>query len=431
MWWLRCCRWWLWRIESITIDTLLLISQPSSYRIAPYLQAAKRLGLEVLIASRGEHSLITEVHQGLHIDLDNLDASFERIIKRSQKTHFAGVLGSDDSTVELAARVAEYLHLPHNPPQAARLTRRKDLARMHLALAGCAVPINCLLDLDKPIQSQMAGLPWPCVLKPLNLSASKGVIRANNEAEFIAACERIRPLILAGSEDEFEQQHILIEDYIDGMEVAFEGYLHQGQLHQLAIFDKPDPLTGPYFEESIYVTPSALSGNDQQRIFDSVQQACKAYGLVTGPVHAELRINDENAWILEVASRTIGGDCGRILDAGQNFNIEELAISLAINQPIDVASPQDARGVMMIPIKQGGLLRRVEGISNAENIPCIDKVDILAQRGHELVPLPEGNQYPGYIFASGQTQQQVVLALKAAFECLDFVVAPSFDLVVE
>ncbi len=411
-------------------QTLLLIAQPSSYRIAPFLQAVRRLGLEVLIASKGEHSLISEVHQGLHIDLDDLDLSFERIIKRSQITPFAGVLGSDDSTVELAARVAQALKLPHNPPEAARLTRRKDLARMELALAGCPVPINCLLDLDKPIEQQMAGLPWPCVLKPLNLSASKGVIRANNEAEFIAACERIRPLV-ADATDAFERRHLLIEDYIEGREVAFEGYLHQGQLHPLVIFDKPDPLCGPYFEETIYVTPTSLSEPDQQRIFDSVACACKTYGLVTGPVHAELRINKDNAWILEVASRTIGGDCARSLDAGQAFNLEELVISLAINQPLEIQPPQDARGVMMIPIKQGGVLRRVEGIKAAANIPCVEKVDILVQQGHKLVPLPEGNQYPGYIFARGETQQQVVLALKAAYECLDFVVAPGFDLVIE
>ena len=221
----------------------LLIAQPNSYRIAPYIQAAQRMGLEVLIASRGEHSLVSEVNAGLHIDLDDLDASLELILKHARNQPFVGVLGSDDSTVELAARVAEKLALPHNIPMAAKLTRRKDLARAHLALAGCPVPIHCLIDLNKSLQKQMAGLPWPCVIKPLNLSASKGVIRANNADEFITACERTKKII-ADASDEFERNHVLIEDYIDGIEVAFEGYLHEGQLYKLVLFDKPDPLIG-------------------------------------------------------------------------------------------------------------------------------------------------------------------------------------------
>jgi biotin carboxylase len=173
----------------------LLIAQPNSYRIAPYINAARRMGLEVLIASRGEHSLITEVHAGLHVDLDNIPSALETVLREHRKKPFTGILGSDDSTVELAAQAAAELGLPHNPPEAARLSRRKDLARAHLALAGCPVPLHCLLDLNQSLNKQMAGLPWPCVIKPLNMSASRGVIRANNEQEFIAACERIKIII--------------------------------------------------------------------------------------------------------------------------------------------------------------------------------------------------------------------------------------------
>ena len=155
---------------------LLLIVQPSSYRIAPYLQAAKQMGLTLLLASRGEHSLISEVHDGLHVDLDDHVAALAVILNEAKKSPFAGVLGTDDSTVELAALVAHHLDLPHNPPHSARLSRRKDLARAHLSLAACPVPTHCLIDLKLPIEQQMADLPWPCVLKPLNFSASRGVI---------------------------------------------------------------------------------------------------------------------------------------------------------------------------------------------------------------------------------------------------------------
>lgn len=402
---------------------LLLISQPNSYRIAPYLKAANRLGLDILIASRGEHSLITEVNRGLHVDLSDNQQALQSILKAAGERAFVGILGSDDSTVELAALAAEALSLPHNPPTAARASRRKDLARAQLALSDCPVPLHCLLDLTRPLEQQFKGMSFPCVIKPLNLSASRGVMRVNNHAQLVAACERIRPII-DDADDEFERTHILIEEYIDGVEVAYEGYLQQGQLKTLALFDKPVPLTGPYFEETIYVTPSRLDQTTQEKISQRVQQACVAYGLQTGPIHAELRVDDRDAWILEVASRTIGGDCGRMLDNGADFNIEELAIALATGLPENIITPTDSRGVMMLPTPQAGLLRRVEGLQAARDIKGVDRVEIIISDGHELIPLPEGNQYPGYIFARGKTPDEVITALKTAYSHLNFVVAP-------
>jgi biotin carboxylase len=383
------------------------------------------MGLDVLLGSRGEHSLTTEVRQGLHLDLDHPDTAVQQILDVARAEPFAGILGSDDSTVEIAARAARELGLPHNPPAAARLSRRKDLARAHLSLAGCAVPLHCLIDLGKPLESQMAGLPWPCVIKPLNLSASRGVIRADTPQAFVEACRRVARIV-ADASDEFERTHLLVEDYIDGIEVAYEGYLDHGELRSLALFDKPDPLVGPFFEETIYVTPSRLDRETRARVEARVAQACAAYGLTTGPVHAELRINREDAWILEVASRTIGGDCARTLDSGADLHIEALTIGLAIDRPVESVPLEGARGVMMLPIKQGGILRRVEGITAASRIPHIEKVDIIVREGQELVPLPEGNQYPGYLFARAPTPEQVVDALRAAHARLAFVVAPVF-----
>lgn len=402
---------------------LLLVAQPGSYRIAPYLFAARRMGVDALIASRGKHSLITEVSRGLHIDPDDSERALEDILRQAELTPFDGILGSDDSTVELAAMAAQALGLPHNPPGAARLSRRKDLARAQLALADVPVPMHSLVDLNKPLERQAQAMPWPCVIKPLNLSASRGVMRVNNLDEFIAACERVKP-ILAEETDPFLQSNLLIERYIDGIEVAYEGFLHEGRLTTLTLFDKPDPLTGPFFEETIYVTPSQLAAETQARIEQNVARACEAYGLTTGPVHAELRVDEHDAWILEVASRTIGGDCARILDQGSDFNLEELVISLAIGQPLANRPSQKARGVMMLPIRKGGILRRVEGIEAARKVRNIDRVDIIIRDGNELVPLPEGNQYPGYLFASGNSAEEVTLALREACDKLDFVVAP-------
>lgn len=406
---------------------LLLISHHNSYRIAPYIKAAKNLGLEVSIASEGKHSLVSEVANGIHVDFSDIDTTLKELLKENSKNPFAGILGSDDQTVELAAHIAQALQLPHNSPQAALYSQRKDLARAQLALTGCPVPVHCLLDLSQVVAKQLAGLPWPCVLKPLNMSASRGVIRADNENEFLLACERLKSII-ATSQDVFEQNHLLIEDYIDGIEIAYEGYLHNAQLNTITIFDKPDPLKGPYFAETIYVTPSTLNDDIQQAIKQVIQNACKAYGLTTGAVHAECRIDRQNKiWILEIASRTIGGDCGRILD-NEYFGIEELAISLAIGCPIQVSMPDRARGVMMIPIEKKGLLKRVEGLLEANRVKHIDKVDIIIPEGHELVPLPEGNQYLGYIFASADTPEQVTAAIREAYAHLKFITAPVFKI---
>jgi len=407
---------------------LLLISNHNSYRIAPYIKAARNLGLQVTIASEGEHSLVSEVANGIHVNFDEHESTLKKVLDAHAIKPFSGVLGSDDLTVALAAHVARELSLPHNPPHAALCSQRKDLARAQLVLAGSPVPIHCLLDLNLPINRQLAGLPWPCVLKPLNMSASRGVIRVDNEQEFIAACERLRP-ILATAQGEFEQNHLLIEDYIDGSEIAYEGFLHKGKLETITIFDKPDPLVGPYFAETIYVTPSTLSEDIQTEIKQVIQKACNAYGLKTGAIHAECRLDKNNKiWILEIASRTIGGDCARMLD-NESFGIEELAISLAIDAPISINMAKQARGVMMIPILEEGLLKRVEGLLKANKVDFIDKIDIIIREGHELIPLPEGNQYLGYIFASGETTEQVTNALRTAYAHLKFVTAPVFKIV--
>lgn len=410
--------------HTIVPDRLLLVAQPDSYRIAPYIRAAQQMNMEVLIASKGEYSLTTEVHAGLHIDLDRPDAALAAILREAGSKPFSGILGSDDSTVELAARAAAKLGLPHNPPAAARISRRKDLARACLLGAGCAVPWYDLVDLRLPPDPQMMNTGYPCVLKPLHLAASRGVIRADSETEFVQAAQRIHAIIRGTTTDPFEQNHILVEDYIDGDEVAFEGFLQNGKLTPFAIFDKPQPLVGPYFEETVYITPSILTREKQELVRLRVQQACNAYGLTTGAVHAELRINDDDAWILEVASRTIGGDCGRVFDSGQGFDIETATIALATGRQPNIQTPDGVRGVMMLPVPGRGLLKRVDGVAAARRVEHVQAVEIVIPEGHELVPLPEGNQYPGYIFARASTRRDTLFALQDAYSKLTFRLSP-------
>jgi biotin carboxylase len=403
---------------------LLLIASPNSYRTVPYLEAARRQGIDVLVASEGRYSLVSEIAEGLHVDLED-PAALERLLAADAIQPFAGVVATDDVCVELGSRIAQTLKLPHNSPQAARCSRRKDLLRQALAAAGVRVPTFRIIDLHQPLGPQLDGLDYPCVVKPLSLSASRGVIRVDDDRALHAARARIAR-ILAGesSRERFSATHLLIEAFVPGPEVAVEGLLRGGHLNVLAIFDKPDPLDGPYFEETYYITPSRHDERIRTRIIRRVEEACGAVGLREGPVHAELRISDGDAVVLEVATRTIGGECARLLRFGTGQTLEDLVISHAVGRPLAASAREGAAGVLMIPIVEGGILRRVEGITQARAVPWIEDVVIAVREGYELVPLPEGATYLGFIFAHAPTPPAAEASLREAHARLKIVVAP-------
>ncbi len=402
---------------------VLVIAPHGSYRTAPFVAAAQRVNAEAFIVSHGKYALTGACAQGLHVDFDQLDAALAAILHEHRQHAFRAVLGTDDATIELASRVAQTLGLAHNDPSAARISRRKDLARACLYRAGVQVPNHRRIDLTQPLEAQAAEVHYPCVIKPLALSASRGVIRADTADEFMRACRRSAALVRE-TENEDERTTLLAEDFIPGVEVAMEGLLTHGALQLLALFDKPDPLDGPFFEETYYITPSRLPPEVQRNILNCVQAACAAYGLREGPVHAECRVNVHGVWILEVASRTIGGLCGRLLRFGTGFSLEEIVIAHALGQPIDMQMSGGAGGVLMIPVRQGGILRRVEGVLAAQKIEFIEEVTIQMREGHELVPWPEGSSYLGFIFARAPTPDQAETALRAAHACLNIITAP-------
>ena len=402
---------------------VLVIAPNGSYRTAPFVAAALRVQAEAFIVSHGKYALTSASAHGLHVNFDQPDAALAAILHEHHQRPFQAVLGTDDATTEFAARVAQMIGLRHNPPDAALISRRKDLARARLHAAGVSAPSSRCIDLKQPLETQAAGISYPCVIKPLALSASRGVIRANNETEFVRACRRSAALVRE-SELEIERTTLLAEDFIPGVEVAVEGLLTHGTLQLLAIFDKPDPLDGPFFEESYYITPSRLAQDVQLNIQRCVQSACAAYGLREGPIHAECRVNAGGVWILEVASRTIGGLCGRLLRFGTGYSLEEIVIAHALGQAVDTRASEGAGGVLMIPVSQGGILRRVEGVLAAQKIEFIEEVTIQMREGYELVPWPEGSSYLGFIFARAPTPQHAEAALRAAHACLTIITAP-------
>ncbi len=402
---------------------LLLIAPPQSYRIGAYLNAARELDVSVEIASTGKHSLITELARGIHVELNDQQHALETICRAARSSPYDGVIATDDATVGLAARAADALGLKFNSVRSSRLACRKDLARHCLQAAGVPVPQHRLISLTGDPATQINGLPFPIVVKPLSLSASRGVIRADNLRQFIAACERIQPLIRE-QPDPFEQSHLLVETYIDGFEVALEGFLSSGRLNLLALFDKPEPLVGPFFEESYYITPSRLNHERQRLILARVTAACAAYGLYEGPVHAELRITKDEAWILEVAGRTIGGECGHLFNIASDHGLESMVIANALSRPLPVTSIEGAAGVLMIPIPKSGMLRRYNGVDAARAVPHIEEVRITVPVGHELVSLPEGSSYLGFIFSKADTPEQAETALREAHRKLSFKIDP-------
>jgi biotin carboxylase len=403
---------------------LLLIVPPNSYRTVSYLESARRQGVDVLVASEGKHSLVGAIASGLHLDLDAPEA-LNLLLAANRERPFNGVVATDDTTVELGSRIAETLDLPHNPPQAALYSHRKDLSRKVLQAAGVRTPVFRVLDLTVAIVPQLQGLELPCVVKPLSLSASRGVIRADTQQQVQAACQRIQSIVRGEDLAEgYASSHVLVEAFISGPEVALEGLLHRGKLDVLAIFDKPDPLEGPFFEESYYITPSRHAAAIQQEIILCVRDACDGLGLREGPVHAEVRIGKSGCVIIEVAARTIGGECARLLSFGTGHSLEDLVIAHATGRPLSIERSSGAAGVLMIPITQAGSLRRIEGITRARAVPFIEDILINIRDGYELVPLPEGSSYLGFMFACAPAPEQVEAALRAAHAELEIVVAP-------
>jgi biotin carboxylase len=297
--------------------------------------------------------------------------------------------------------------------------------RRCLAQAGVPVPRFSLVSLADDPAASAAKVEYPCVLKPLALSASRGVIRADDPGEFVAAFRRIAAILesVEMSLPEEARRGLLAEEFIPGREVALEGLLVGGTLHVLALFDKPDPLDGPFFEETIYVTPSRLDEPAQVRIAATTREACAALGLTEGPIHAELRLNERGPFVLEIAARSIGGLCSRTLTFGTGLSLEELILCHALGRPLEsLERERRAAGVMMIPIPRAGRLVAVRGVDEARAVPDVEDVAITMHPGQDVVPLPEGWQYLGFIFARAATPAAVEQALRLAHARLHFVI---------
>jgi biotin carboxylase len=408
---------------------LLLIAATTGYQTRVFAEAGQRLGLDVVLATDRCHVLDDPWgDQAIAVRFEKLSWSSNKLAASGA---FSGVAAVGDRPALLASIASQRLGLHFHSPEAVEAARNKHTARERFRSAGMLVPgYTRVLVASDPVELA-ARVSYPCVLKPLGLSASRGVIRADDPTEFIAAFKRIRAILDTAEIRRLHDaadQYIQIEDFIPGREYALEGLVTNGRLQVLALFDKPDPLDGPYFEETIYVTPPRAPAEVQRVIVGTAQRAVDALGLNHGPVHAEMRVNQQGVWMLEVAPRPIGGLCARCLQFDDGVPLEELLLRHAIGE--DVSSARLARpasGVMMIPIPSRGVYVRTTGEQEAAAVPGIEAVMITAKEGQELIPLPEGSSYLGFIFAACETAESVESALRKAHSKLDVEIARSLS----
>ena len=408
---------------------LLLLVPTTSYRIGDFLQAAERLDVDVAVGSN-RRQVLEQYSKGRTVTLDfnDVERGIAQIEFNSRDFPLAAIVGVDDETTLIAAKASKALGLPHNAPESVEATGNKHSFRTRLANSGLPGPRFRLISVgDDPVRAARDSF-YPAVLKPLALSASRGVIRADDPTQFATAVRRISAILNDVDIRGEAASHILVEEYVPGDEVALEGLLEDGLLTVLALFDKPDPLEGPYFEETIYVTPSRLPVHVQNAVAATVNSAIVTLGLREGPIHAELRVNDEGVWLIEVAARSIGGLCSRALHFGAGGRLEDVILRHALGLPAPIIGlDRPATGVMMIPIPAAGVLRHVAGIEAARALANIDDVTISIPIGETLVPVPEGNRYLGFIFASGDTPKAAEAALRVAHNELEFTIEPGQD----
>ncbi len=408
---------------------LLLLVPSATYRARDFLDAARALGVEVVIGTEEAHAL-AELMGGrtLEVPLDDPNEAARVIVAHDAVLPIDAVIAVDDVGTLVAAEASAQLGLRHNPPDAVAATRDKLAMRARLAAMEVPQPAFAALRAGagpEEVAAVVGAVGLPCVIKPTTLSGSQGVLRADTVAEAQAVAERVRHIATAAGVD--PAAALLVEQFAPGPEVAVEGLMVTGELRALAVFDKPDPLDGPAFEETIYVTPSRLAPGDLAAVLAATSAATVALGLVEGPVHAEVRVRHARASVIEVAARTIGGLCSRTLSFSTGRSLEELVIAHALGLALGETGAQGASGVLMVPIPRAGTLVGVDGQDEARQVPGVTELQITIATGRAVAPVPEGNRYLGFVFARDSTPARVERALRRAWACLEVRVEEGVD----
>jgi hypothetical protein len=414
---------------------VLLLATTTGYQTRMFAEAASRLGVELIYATDRcdqlddpwrDHAIPVRFHEEWR--------SVDTVLKAVDAHPVNAVLAVGDRPTVMAAYLSRLLGLAGHPPEAAAASRDKRLTRDKLKAAGLLTPSYITVPLGVDATSLLERITFPVVVKPTVLSGSRGVIRADDTLSFTMAVDRVRRLLNSSDVRELrdpEADVIQIEEYVPGAEYAVEGVIDNGTMRTLAIFDKPDPLNGPFFEETIYVTPSRATPATLRQIENAVADAASALGLHHGPIHAECRVNARGVYVLEVAARPIGGLCAKSLrfehreGGAASIGFEEFLLRYAMGEPMERWHREEcASAVMMIPIPRNGLYRRVEGVEIAGQVKGVDNVQITAKPDQQLMMLPEGASYLGFIFARAATAAEAEQAVREAHARLQFTIDP-------
>ena len=407
-------------------SAVILIIPSASYRTGPFMNAIRKLDLKVLVISDKSQVFSGKYPDNLIIINFNhwKDKSVE-ISKWAKNNGLKAVIGVDEESIVLAANLSNFLNVDHNSIESVLLTKNKYLMRTELKKTGLCSPWFKIFSIYESSNKIINEISFPCVIKPTFLSGSRGVMRVNTKKELSEGIKTLNELL---SLDELRKRagkqsdYIMIEEYIPGKEVAIEGIVSEGKLTMLAIFDKPELLEGPTFEETIIVTPSVLTKKIQYSLLETLQVVVKALGIVKGPVHAEARINRNGNYILECASRSIGGLCSKVLEFQGGISLEELILRSYLGRNIEKSKLiGNARGVMMMPTEKKGILKEIGGVKDALVVNGVTDLQITVKPGEKLQPLPKGDRYLGFIFAEGNNQEFVINALKNAWSKIEIV----------
>lgn len=409
---------------------LLILASKLGYQTRGFADAAEKLGVAVKFGTDRCHQLDDPWgDEALALHFERPRQAAELIARHFHGETPDAIVALGDRATPAAAYAAKEFGIEGNSSESVEACRNKLQQRRTLAAVGVRVPEFFAFASSQDLSRVLRHVKFPCVVKPLVLSASQGVIRANNAEEFEKAVERIRLLVTSPEIQVLREpslDQLLVEKYIPGRELTVEGLLTKSRLRVLAIFDKPDPVEGPYFEETIYVTPSRLSEKEQKAVEDCATHAVRALGLVTGPIHSEFRVNEDGPWVLEIAPRPIGGLCSKALRFGpEKISLEELLLRHALGME-ESGLPREsaASGVMMVPVPRSGIFDGVEGIEEAEKVSGIDEIQITARLHDYVEAWPEGASYLGFIFAHGETPAEAEAALRAAHAKLNFKFSP-------
>lgn len=398
-----------------------LMLPTGGYRGPDFVEAADELGVELVVVTDGSLGFTSgRIVKVVEAECDQPELAAAALVTAAAELPIDAVVGVDDQGVMAASLAAMELGLIHNQPDAVAATRDKAVMRALFEKCGVAQPRFLVAEAADEIGAVAEQVGFPVVLKPLALSASRGVIRADDPDAARQAAERIRSLDGAS-------QSVLIEEFMPGPEVAVEALAGADGLEILAVFDKPDPLDGPFFEETLYVTPSSHDPVVLAAVGDLVATAASALGIEWGPVHAEVRLTPEGPRMVELAARSIGGLCGRSLRFGMlSQSLELLLLRSALGLGTRGMRREDrASGVMMLPIPTEGTLVAVRGREAVFEVEGIVDLQITVPMGRHILPLPEGDRYLGFLFAEGETPADVEAALREGHGLLEVVIAPA------